>query len=281
MENFNFIGRPDGLGNRLEENNEVSSICYKKNITENYVWCNQIVFRDYDILITSKNLKITKKAISNIPTRTISDLAESIEREKMIKAAKGIIPTFNICFKNNINPVGVHIRGTDRIKNNNHPHFMKNKKEFLDYLSKVVSLVNIEKPEYVCVCSDDKRYRNIFIENLDKSIQVITPICDKQVPNEYRDFFALTLCKEIYMCSKFSTFSIMASIIGNSPIVALVMDAEVAERYKAQFRYETDLTNLEHLSYNENLSLSNLLNNRYYGYRLLTMCKNVLNRFRY
>lgn len=278
MENFNFIGRPDGIGNRVEEIIVISAICNKKNISANYVWRNQIVRRDYDILITSKNLSITKKIINNIPNKTISILDESINREELLEAAKGIEPTFNIFFNNDIKPVGIHIRGTDRIKNNNHPHFMKNKKQLFDYIAKVVSLVNKEKPKYVYICSDDERYRNIFIKNLDKCIDVISPISDDKVPNEYIDFFALTLCKEIYMCSKFSTFSIIASLIGNIPLVALVEDTEVAKRYKALIRYETDFTNLEGLNFDVKRSFISLLNDGHYTYRFIIICKNIFYR---
>ena len=80
----------------------------------------------------------------------------------------------------------------------------------------LILFLNNLKPNYLFICSDDINSKNYVLSKLDMNIKVIEPECDLQPMNyEFRDFFALTLCSEIYMCSKTSTFAICASLIGN------------------------------------------------------------------
>ena len=58
------------------------------------------------------------------------------------------------------------------------------------------------------------------------------------------------------MTSKFSSFAITASLIGNIPVVSLREDAEVAERYKALFEYQPNVDcelDFKSLKFNESL----------------------------
>lgn len=283
MNDFNYLGRPDGIGNRIEEIINVSAYCHKRNMNGNYVWINKHLNRSYDILISSNNLKITKESLSNVRYKTIADLPEickDLTKEEVLKAAQYIQTTFDIYFEEDKKPVGVHIRGTDRIRNNNHPHFMKNKGELFDYMSKTISLLNEKKPKYVFVCSDDKRYYNEFIKKLDSDISVVTPKSEDGIPPEYKDFFALSLCEEVFMCSKFSTFALTASLIGNIPLVSFYLDEEVAKRYKVLFRYETDFTYLNRLSF-DNKSVLGLLDFSELTMKILDLLRkgnNVLSR---
>lgn len=241
---FNFLGRPDGIGNRIEEIITIGAICQKEKLVANYIWRNTNKYRSYDIFFKTNldNVKLSGKATKDLPNKSISDIQNTnLSQKEILVVAKKIEPCFNIYFKNYIKPVGIHIRGTDRIKNNDHPHFMKNKREFLSYLSNTILKINKECPNYVYICSDDSDYRNAFINKLDKNIIVVKPICDKGIPDEYIDFFALTKCEKIYMCSKFSSFAITASLIGNIPVVSFFRDEEVAKRYKALFHYEPDI----------------------------------------
>mgnify|MGYP003671429049 CR=1 FL=1 len=273
MKEFNYLGRPDGIGNRIEEIINVNAYCHKNDMAANYVWINKHINRKYEVLISSENLNITRETIENVEYKTIADLpkiSEAITQQEVLNAAQNIKPIFEIFFEDSKKPIGVHIRGTDRIRNNNHPHFMKNKGELFDYMSKTISLLNEKKPENVYVCTDDKKYYSEFIKKLDSSINVVTPICENEIPLEYKDFFALSQCEEIYMCSKFSTFALTASLIGNVPLVSFFFDEEVAKRYKVLFRYETDFTNIDRLTF-ENKNFSDYLNihDQYVKLRLL------------
>ncbi|MEM9834248.1 MAG: hypothetical protein AAF944_26680 [Bacteroidota bacterium] len=276
MRNFNIIGRPDGLGNRIEEVILVHAYCSKKNQKANYIWQNKHKQRTYSVKFTCKNLKISDTIEIDIPFKKTSDLQLNIGQDEILKFAKDIVPSFNIRFESDIKPIGIHIRGTDRILNNGHPHFMKDRKELFSYLSKTLELVNSIRPKYLFICSDDDKIRKIFIDNLDSKIVIVEPVYDKDVSAEYIDFFALTLCEKTVMCSKFSSFAITASLIANSPIVTFSYDEDVARRYQALFQYQPNI------SYNKDLyslyssTISDKL--KAVKQRLLTMCKNALKR---
>ena len=220
----NFIGRSDGIGNRLEQIIKLEALCSRENTFVNYYWNNKQ--RKYPILLTAKNVNIVSTSLSDtIPLQNFS-------RGEMLAAARLIKPTFDIHFKKK--PIGVHIRSTDRI-GKDHPHFMLDNDEFNTYISKTIAIINEVKPKYLFVCADNDKCKRFFIKHLDKDISIVEPICD--APGEYRDFFALTLCKSIYMCSKFSSFSIVASLIGNIPIISHTYNKETENRYKAIFQY--------------------------------------------
>ena len=232
---LNFIGRSDGIGNRLEQIIKLEIFCSQENTSVNYYWNNKR--RKYPILIAAENVNIVSKRISGtIPLQNYS-------QTEMLSAARLIKPLFDIHFKEK--PIGVHIRGTDRI-GKDHPHFMLNNSEFSAYLSRTIAAINKIKPKYLFVCADRAKYKRFFIKHLDKSISVVDPICD--APDVYRDFFALTLCESIYMCSKFSSFSIAASLIGNIPIVSYTHNRETENRFKALFQYRS-IANFERINY--------------------------------
>ncbi|NNL83136.1 MAG: hypothetical protein HKP28_07090 [Winogradskyella sp.] len=254
MIDFNFSGRPDGIGNRIEQIIMLEGVCTKKNIHGNYVWNNIYSNRSYNILFSAKSMKISKAPIEGLPYKWDENpedqlfFSEFLDQEDILKAAKHINPRFNVYFNSTEKPIGIHIRGTDRIGSDHH-HFMRDYKELNAYISKTIGRINLLKPKYVYVCSENEQYRNIFIKNLDKNIKIINPICDVSIPSEYRDFFALSKCQSIIMCSKFSSFSITASLIGNVPVISYVYDKKVLNRYKALFEYDLNFNNVKIRNY--------------------------------
>jgi hypothetical protein len=249
MNKFYFNGRPDGLGNRIEEIIRLELLLKNENLELNYLWNNKFEERSYEILLTSKSINITEKFDDKaILFERVSYSDQYIEQSAVLDIARQIKPTFQVEFENNTKPTGIHIRGTDRI-GLDHPHFMKDNNEFYEYLSKTISLINYQNPKSVFICADSDKYRDQFIKYLNKDIMVVEPICDKSVPNEYRDLFALSLCDRIFMCSKFSSFSIIASLIGNIPIVCYNYDKVISNRYKAIFEYELKVKQGNHVDF--------------------------------
>ncbi len=254
MVKFNFSGRPDGLGNRIEQIIMLEGVCSKKNITGNYVWNNSYIHRSYDILFSTKQVSINEKPIGHIPFKWDETPEEQsffsgfLNQKDVLEAGQTITPNFDIHFDSPEKPVGIHIRGTDRIGSDHH-HFMKDYDEFNAYISKTIKLVKELKPKYVYICSENEAYRKIFVKHLDKCTSIVEPVCDADIPSEYRDFFALTLCERIYMCSKFSSFSITASLIGNIPLVSYVNDDLVVKRYQALFNYDLDFSTVKVKTY--------------------------------
>jgi hypothetical protein len=220
LNSFKFIGRPDGLGNRVEQLIKIEAICNHKDLTCKYIWVNKFNNRSYDILISCKNVEIISddKLTPANNAKTLSDFDMNFDQKEILAAAKNIRPKFEICFKDNIRPVAVHIRASDRV-GRNHPHFMKNENELRSYLSEIIYEFNNRKPKFVFVCSESKKCKDVFVSS------------------EYADFFALTLCSEIWMASRFSSFSITASLVGNIPIFSFANDAEVRNTYMAKFLY--------------------------------------------
>jgi hypothetical protein len=237
---FSFLGRPDGLGNRLEEIIKIEIFCLIYNLKCEYLWINKFKNRSYDVLFDTKNVSIVSgdNLKPNYPVKNILELEVTYSQNEALNSAKNIRPKFEIKFKENISPVGVHIRASDRV-GRNHPHFMKDEKELQSYLSEVIHLLNNKKPKDVYVCSESVRCKEVFVSYLDKEINIVEPIFDNEIPSEYIDFFALTHCSEIWMVSRFSTFSIVAALVGNVPIFSFVNDTDVRERYKAEFHYHS------------------------------------------
>ncbi|NDV26714.1 hypothetical protein [Desulfovibrio sp. JC010] len=237
MEKFSYIGRPDGIGNRLEEIFKLECLCEQTNSQCEYIWVNRQAFRSYDFLFRADNVHLVAE---QEPTYPVQDSLPKVvgTRSEYLKAARKIIPNFDISFATEVSPVGIHIRGTDRINDETeHPHFMRSYNELLLYMLNTVSLLNESRPEYVFIASESPALRNFFIDHLHESITVIDPVCAADVPEEYKDFFALTLCSEIWMVSKFSSFSIVASLLGDIPLNTFFTDGKVAQRYKAKFKY--------------------------------------------
>jgi hypothetical protein len=166
-----------------------------------------------------------------------ADFDLSFSQEEILRSAKKIKATFNLSFPHNISPVGVHIRGTDRIGKKDDPHFMKDENELRMYLSETVNALNRMRPRFVYVCSDSEQTKGVLIRHLASDISVIEPTYDKLAPSEYADLFALSKCNSIWMVSRFSSFSIIAALIGNVPLVSFVNDQDVRNRYKARFEY--------------------------------------------
>ncbi len=237
MINFSYIGRSDGLGNRVEEIINLESICSQMHAKCEYIWTNRYPIRSYDICFHGENVDIVVQKEPLYPVMQLSDFRISFSQEEIWASAKKIVPNFMISFKGNICPVGIHIRASDRI-GQNHPHFMKDEKELQGYLSETIDVINKSEPKYVYVCSESERCRNILLRYLNKDIVIVKPTCDKKIPLEYVDFFALTLCSEIWMVSRFSSFSITASLIGNIPLITFIDDKGVRERYLALFKYQ-------------------------------------------
>jgi len=237
-----FRGRPDGLGNRIGEIILCGIYCMKKNIIGEYFWNNRNgrTDRRYPILFKTKHLLIQnteyiseRDDISLIPKPTLNE---------KIEAAATIKPLFNIKFENKIKPVGIHIRACDKINATlleggiSPNHLLRN-------IHETINILNNLEIKYVFICSDDENLKKYFKSKLNKNIIICNPICDDGVPDEYRDFFALSLCKELYLCSKFSSFSVTASLIGNIninvflPRTEMVPDAQEGGWMDAKYKH--------------------------------------------
>lgn len=239
---LNFKGRPDGLGNRIGELIMLTTYGYKNNITFNYYWNNNNNRNDrkYPILLKCKNVNITNKLINFRPSlKTNNTLNEKLQCSKYIK------PLFNIYFKNNIKPIGIHIRLGDKINEKEQAGGMT-----IEYskniLNKCIIYLNKLNPQYIFICSDNNNVIDFVKNNINKDINIIEPFSDID-NHEYTDFFALTLCSEIIMCSKFSSFAITASLISNCNIITMEKQNDMVADAKPGSWLESSFIHIDEL----------------------------------
>jgi len=239
-------GRPDGLGNRIEELIVLEAYCLRENCKATYIWKNkphyfngQLIPRSYDIYLSLDKVDIIADVEIKDEVVDFNQIKEGFTQLDFLNVAKNITPNFNIHFENGVKPLGIHLRGTDRINNKmKHPHFMNSEKEFENLINRTILYINKHLPSHLFICSDDEKYKEKILNRINQKIHIVEPIVQKDIPSEYIDFFALSLCSEVVMCSKFSTFAITASMIGNIKLTTFYKDTEVKERYKALFNYE-------------------------------------------
>ena len=231
---ISFLGREDGLGNRLLEITFLEYVADKNNIKINYYWNNnpKKPNRNYPILIDSKNVQILidSNAISNFENHfNKKSIFALMDKEDWAKYASLITPKFAPQNKNH-ERVSVHLRGGDRIIRFN-KEFIKNyrtkpKNDFMytnlhyKYLQKKsLRYLNSKKPEQIFICSDSEREKDNYIKKLNFQYLFKCHNYEERIPNVYKDFFNLAFSKEIVMASKFSSFAIMASLVGQTSLM--------------------------------------------------------------
>jgi len=211
-------GRPDGIGNRLEELLRIEYHCILNKLTCFYYWDNSGNYnRRYPILFECINVSIQDK--DKYPVNMISEIGWMNSRDQMVIAAKNVKLIWPLEIEK-CEYTGVHIRTGDRIRYPiPHSDFM-DINLFNRIFNFTVKQINLEKPRYLFICSDSEKYKNKMISKLDKDITVVDPLISKSGLQVYDDFYALSQANKIYMCSKFSSFAITASILNNIPVVS-------------------------------------------------------------
>ena len=123
---------------------------------------------------------------------------------------KAILPT------NLDNTIGIHLRRSDKINKRPILTHEMNISEYEELINSL--LVQATKTEYqqsFLIISDDPPFINLFksrLQNLKPDAQFVNM---PENASDVVDFFALTMCKCIYQGIKYSTFSILAAMIGN------------------------------------------------------------------
>ena len=211
-------GRPDGIGNRLEELLRIEYHCILNNLTCCYYWDNSgNDNRRYPILFECINVTIQDK--NKYPANMINEIGWMNNRDQMIIAAKNV-KLIKPLDTDKYEYTGVHIRAGDRIRSKvDHFDFM-DINLFNRIFKFTIKQINLEKPKYLFICSDNEKYKNRMISKLDKDISVVDPLITKSALQVYDDFYALSKSNKIYMCSKFSSFAITASILNDIPVIS-------------------------------------------------------------
>ena len=228
MENvFYFLGRPDGIGNRIEQLIYIQEYCEKNNKKCVYIWNNR-GFRKYNNNITFENIEI-RNSITNEEQKYLAKKPFLRSLDFRVKYK------FNFTLDNSINyDIIIHIRGTDRlvetIKNNDF-----STREMLDsYINKTIDYVNNDKTiSTYTIVSDNIKYINKVKSKINKKFIELEYNYD--VSKDWLDYYYLTKPREyIIMCSQFSSFSVTASILANKKLLVFRNSLKSAlPRYKA------------------------------------------------
>lgn len=220
---INFNGRPDGLGNRIEELIILESYCVKHNVKCNYFW-NNTLWRKYPILLKCKNIEIQDK--QPYKENILKELDINKEEFKNIKDNIIYIDDLNY---EDISFIAVHIRATDKLNNRGRDEFTLD--ILLQNINRLAEILNKKYQDtYVnlFICGDDDKYITMFKSKLVKTINIINPYENLIKHPVYRDFFTLVKAKEIYMCPKFSSYVSTASILGDNLIYSFYNEKDTS-----------------------------------------------------
>jgi len=128
---------------------------------------------------------------------------------------------------------GIHLRKSDKVSNNGDVRHISSQCEFYIITNKLLDdvkniIINEKEPIFLIV-SEDNNWKNeitniiqdITTKN-NKHIKILnidyTNNCNYNNYNSVLDMFCLSKCKEILQGVKYSTFSILASILGNGKL---------------------------------------------------------------
>ena len=132
---------------------------------------------------------------------------------------------------------GIHLRKSDKVQNNNNKIDIRHISTINDFLKitnkllrNVENIIKTEKEAAFLIVSEDYHWKikitriilKIAIKN-NKKIKILN--IDYTNSNDYNNFnsvldmFCLSKCKEILQGVKYSTFSILASILGNGKLI--------------------------------------------------------------
>jgi hypothetical protein len=226
-----FLGRPDGIGNRIEQLINIQEYCIENNLQCNYIWNNNN-FRNYLPLITFDNIVIVNKQNNDNNTKNANNI---------FKRSKDFQIRYKFNFDINLHieyDTIIHIRAGDRLNSNIKHSDYSNINELNIFIEKMINYVNnnTEINTYT-VISDDNRYIDKIKNRINK--QFITLSYDYNIPNEWLDYYYLTKSKQkIIMCCKFSSYSITASILANKPLFCFKQSLNSnLLRYKANIKF--------------------------------------------
>jgi hypothetical protein len=208
---FCYEGRPDGLGNRIDQLISIQKYCEINNCKCIYLW-NNGGWRKYDIFVKFDDINIVK----NFTEKNKKNICQ----ENTVTNKKPFVK-FNFTFSiPNINyDTIIHIRATDRIVEHLHSEDFSTKNELVTLINKTINYVNSEKSiSTFTIVSDDISFKEYMKNKIHKKYVELSYNFD--IHKDWLDFYYLTKPKNnVIMCSKFSSYSICASILGNKPLL--------------------------------------------------------------
>jgi hypothetical protein len=198
-----YVGRADGIGNRVEEILYLIEYSLQENVEVTYIWNNPYRGRNdrcYSLCFSSSCI-----TIHNSSDERPSKLINFINYKPSNKA----LSMFSFTYKYELMVpfyYAVHIRTTDRLSSKEKLHESINQ-----ILKRIKNKVNIPTPLYIC--SDNYKWKQL-IENLlnEKYTIIQNPLkSEDEIPNDTYDFYALTYADCVYSITQYNEFSSYAT----------------------------------------------------------------------
>ena len=214
MSKFIVQGRPDGIGNRIEQLIHIESYCEKNNKRCVYIW-NNTHYRNYPIYIQFKHIDIQlmlERKDAHLPTLQYNTIYTN---NNIYNALNHRFP-FNI--ETEAYDTAIHIRGGDRLQLTPLSGDYSTKQELDMCIEKTIAYVNQNEEIKKCILLCENK---AYIETIKKYIKkdIYTPPINTRY-GDWADFYYMTKAsKNIIMCCKFSSFSICASILSNTNLI--------------------------------------------------------------
>ena len=228
-----FALRSDGLGNRLEQIMHMIELADSDDRTAvlliwpiwrggkgrepEYIGTSGLLEIENVRFMESHNAKMTRGTLN------VSDCTLNADSAMMSRNAHRIRPAFGLHFADGddqeIHPVGIHIRKSDRIASRP-THLLKSDFQTIDEFNDIVRFVTeamlSKRPRHVFIASDDAGEKAALATTLEAvNISIVEPSIESlaglTVPALFSDFFGLSLCSEVWMASRFSSYAIMSA----------------------------------------------------------------------
>lgn len=237
---FYFVGRPDGIGNRIEELMKIQDTLSNSNDNTQctYYWNND-GRRKYECLIYFENIVIEQKKRNTKTTRNTIQIRHVNKQRDY---------AYSFCFTvHSLRPYDaiIHIRGSDRLleskKQHSHPHF-SSKEELGCIIERAIDFVNSnEQIRTYAIVSDEIKYVDHVTQEIKKDRVHLNYDDNPTVHRDWIDYYYLNnSSKFIIMASKYSSFSITASKLSRKKLVIFPESEVNVEEFKT--RWNVDFT---------------------------------------
>lgn len=181
---------------------------------------------------SSSPYKVKQMLDACIMSISLSDLVDVYKNQASLIRPAPVLLDYLIPHDQNV--IGVHLRCTDKVIENPTDSVFTHANDFNYIQQRLVLDINAELSQTnqvkIFVCSEDNNakvgFKNYFESMFGSAIEFIEPRdIPKDLADKYygvsavRDMFCLSRCKKIIQSVNYSTFSLVASYIGNVELV--------------------------------------------------------------
>jgi hypothetical protein len=163
----------------------------------------------------TKNLDVE---FPNKPGANVPDTSKIDTFRNMAKRIKPAPEVENVLPKQPY--IAIHIRGTDKIISHGNDRLVASYEQFDEIKKKCVEYVKTHTDKTYFICTDDEKLKNGFIQECGgvENVKLVN-IDYVNLDRAIVDLFAMSRAELIIQCTKYSTMSMFASIMGATPLL--------------------------------------------------------------